>query len=132
MDTVWQAQKRNWKIRHPPVTQQSTPNTPAGLITTILVKVITPAKVLAEDLTKPSLQEVLPNLVQMHSSAVGKQITSESMDSCHMSGFSRTHSSLQQLGFQWWCSRWQQLQPQQAIERSLPPCNDHLQGEQAC
>ena len=42
---------------------------------------IPPARVVAEDLTKANLREGLPNLLQMVSSGVGKQVTGESTDS---------------------------------------------------
>ena len=48
MGTVWQAYRRNWKVRHPLVTQQSTSYTATSLITTIPMKVIPLAKVLAK------------------------------------------------------------------------------------
>ena len=48
-----------------PVSQLPTPNTPAGLISTITVGILPPARVLAEDLTKATLREGSPNLLQM-------------------------------------------------------------------
>ena len=54
----------------------------AGLITTISVRIIPPARVVAEDLIKASLREGSPNILQMTLSGVGKQVTSESTDSC--------------------------------------------------
>ena len=65
-----------------PVSQSSTPTTPAGLISTITVGVLPPARVLAEDLTKATLREGSPNLLQMALKGVSKQTTSESTDSC--------------------------------------------------
>ena len=50
----------------------------AGLISTITVGILPPARVLAEDLTKATLREGSPNLLQMASRCVGKQATSES------------------------------------------------------
>ena len=47
-----------------PVSQQSTPNTPAGSITTISVGILPLARVVAEDLTKANLREGSPNLLQ--------------------------------------------------------------------
>ena len=64
-----------------PVSQLSAPNTPAGLISTITVGILPPARVLAEDLTKANLRKGLPNLLQMALKCVGKQATSESTDS---------------------------------------------------
>ena len=43
--------------------------------------ILAPARVVAEDLTKTNLREGLPNLLQMALSDVGKQATSESIDS---------------------------------------------------
>ena len=54
------------------------------------MKVIPPAKVLAEDLTKASLRKGSPNLMQMPLIAIGRQVTSELMDSHHMGGLSGT------------------------------------------
>ena len=67
----------------PPVSQPPTPNTPAGLISTITVEILPP--VLAEDLTKATLREGSPNLLQMASMCVDKQATSELTDS-HSAG----------------------------------------------
>ena len=64
-----------------PAPQPSTPITPAGSISTITVGILPPARVLAEDLTKATLREGSPNLLQMTSKGVGKQTTSESTDS---------------------------------------------------
>ena len=52
METVQQFQRR--KIHSAPVSQASAPNTLAGLISTITVGILPPARVLAEDLTKTS------------------------------------------------------------------------------
>ena len=64
-----------------PVSQLPTPNTLAGLISTITVGILPPARVLAEDLTNATLREGSPNLLQMASKCVGKQATSELTDS---------------------------------------------------
>ena len=53
METVQQSQRRQ-KIHSVPVSQPSAPNTPAGSISTITVGILPPARVLAEDLTKPT------------------------------------------------------------------------------
>ena len=45
---------------------------------------------MAEDLTKANLRKGSPNLLQMALSCVGKQITSESMDSCSAGGLGGT------------------------------------------
>ena len=76
---------RRQKIHSTPVSQPSTPATPAGLISTITVGILLPARVLAEDLTKATLREGSPNLFQMTLKGVGKQTTSESTDS-HSAG----------------------------------------------
>ena len=55
--------------------------------------IIPPARVVAEDLTKANLREGLPNLLQMTLSGVGKQVTSESMDSCSTGGLGRTKNN---------------------------------------
>ena len=69
-------------MRSAPVSQPPTPNTPVGLISTITVGILPPARVLAEDLTKAILREGSPNLLQMASKCVVKQTTSELTDSC--------------------------------------------------
>ena len=80
MRTVQQRQR----MHSTPVSQLSTPTTPAGLISTITVGILPPARVLAEDLTRATLRERSPNLYQMTLRGVGKQATSESTDSCSM------------------------------------------------
>ena len=80
MENVQQDHRR-WKVHSAPVSQQSVPNTLAGSITTISVGIIPPARVLAEDVTKANLREGSPNLLQMALDGVGKQVTSELMDS---------------------------------------------------
>ena len=80
MKTVRQSVMRQ-KMCSMPVSQPSTPTTPAGLISTITVGVLPPARVLAEDLTKATLRQGSPNLLKMASKGVGKQTTSESTDS---------------------------------------------------
>ena len=77
METVEQSQRR-WKMCSAPVSQ---PPAPAGLISTITVGILPPARVLAEDLTKAKLREGSPNLLQMASKCVGKQATRELTDS---------------------------------------------------
>ena len=67
-----------------PVSQLPTPNTPAGSISALWGSFPT-ARVLAEDLTKATLREGSPNLLQMALKCVGKQTTSESTDS-HSAG----------------------------------------------
>ena len=77
METVWQHQRRQ-KMHSAPVYQLPTPNTPAGLISTITVGILPPARVLVEDFTKGALREGSPNLLQMASKCVDKQTISES------------------------------------------------------
>ena len=48
--------------------------------------IIPPARVLAKDLTRASLQEGSPNMLQMSLSVIGRQVTSESMDSHNTGG----------------------------------------------
>ena len=76
---------RRWKMCSTPVSQLPTPNTPAGLISTVTVGILPPARVLAEDLTKATLREESPNLLQMALKCVGKQTACESTDS-HSAG----------------------------------------------
>ena len=79
MRTVRQSVMR-WRMHSTPVSQPSTPTTPAGSISTITVRILSPARVLAEDLTKATLREGSPDLLQMTLKGVGKQTTSESTD----------------------------------------------------
>ena len=85
IETVKQSHKRQ-KVHCALVTQQSVPDTPATLITTISVGIIPPARVVADDLTKVNLREGLPNILLMALSGVGKQVTIESMDSHSTNG----------------------------------------------
>ena len=85
METVQQSHRRQ-KVCCAPVSQQSVPDTPVGLITTISVGIIPPARVVAEDLTKANLREGSPNTLLMALSHVDKQVTSESTDSRSESG----------------------------------------------
>ena len=66
------------KMHSSPVSQLLTPVTPAGLISTITVGILPPARVLAEDLTKATLKEGLPNLLKVASKYIGRKATSES------------------------------------------------------
>ena len=72
MKTVQQSVMRQ-KMHSAPVSQLSTPTTPAGSISTIPVGILPPARVLAENLTKATLREGSPNLLQMASKGVSKQ-----------------------------------------------------------
>ena len=84
METIQQSQRRQ-KMCSAPASQLPTPNTPAGSISTVTVGILPQARVLAEDLTKATLREGSPNLLQMASKCVSKQTTSESTDS-HSAG----------------------------------------------
>ena len=64
METIWQSLRRQ-KMHSAPVSHPPTPSTPAGSISTITVGILPPARVLAEDLTKATLREGSPNLLQM-------------------------------------------------------------------
>ena len=59
MRTAQQSVMRQ-RMHSTPVSQPSTPTTPAGLISTITVGILPPARVLAEDLTKATLGEGSP------------------------------------------------------------------------
>ena len=63
------------------VSQPLTPVTPAGLILTITVGILPPARVLAEDLTKATLKEGLPNLLKVASKYIGRKAISELISS---------------------------------------------------
>ena len=68
-----------------PVSQLLTPVTPTGLISTITVGVLPPARVLAEDFMKDTLKEGSPNLLKVASKCIGRKATSESTGS-HSAG----------------------------------------------
>ena len=55
--------------------------------------ILPPARVVAEDLTKANLREGSPNLLQMASSGVGKQVTSELTDSHSAGGLGGTKNN---------------------------------------
>ena len=67
--------------------------TPANSFTTIPVGILPPARVLADDLTKVNLREGSPNTLLMALSGVGKQVTSELMDSHNASGLGGTKNN---------------------------------------
>ena len=52
--------------------------------------IIPPARVVTDDLTKATLHKGSPNLLQMASSGVGRQVASELMDTQSTSGTSGT------------------------------------------
>ena len=64
MRNIRESVKRH-KMCNSLVSQLPTPITPAGLILTITVGILPPAKVLAEDLTKAILREGLPNILKV-------------------------------------------------------------------
>ena len=71
------------------VSQPPAPITSAGLISTITVGILPPAKVLAEDLTKATLREGSPNLLKVTPKFIGWKTTNEATCSCdadHPSG----------------------------------------------
>ena len=80
METIQQSLRRQ-KMCSTPVSKLATPNTPAGSISTTTVGILPPTTVLAKDLTKATLRERSPNLLQMALKCVGKQTTSELTDS---------------------------------------------------
>ena len=69
MRTVRELVKRQ-KMRSSPISQPLTPVTAAGLISTITVGILPPARVLAEDLTKATLKESSPNLLKVASKCI--------------------------------------------------------------
>ena len=72
-----------------PISQLPTPIIPAGLISTITVSILPPAKVLVEDLTKATLREGSPNLPKVTPKFIGWKTTNESThshDAEHRSG----------------------------------------------
>ena len=90
-----------------PVSQLLTPVTPAGLISTITVSILPPARVLAEDLTKATLKEGSPNLLKVALKSIGRKATSESTSSCgagHQSGPKDNTTSSSRLGASATCS----------------------------
>ena len=76
MRTIQESMKRH-KMCSSPISQLLTPVTPTGLILTITVGILPPARVLAEDLTKATLKEGLPNLLKVASKYIGRKATSE-------------------------------------------------------
>ena len=92
MKTVQESVKRQ-KMRSSPVSQQLTPVTPTGLISTITVGILPPARVLAEDLTKATLKEGSLNLLKVASKCIGRKVTSESTSSRSTGNQSRSKDS---------------------------------------
>ena len=79
MRTVQELVKR--QMCSSPISQLLTPVTPAGLILTITVGILLPARVLAGDLMKATLKEGSPNLLKVASKCIGRKATSESTSS---------------------------------------------------
>ena len=80
MRTIQESMKRQ-KMCSSPISQPLMPVTPAGLILTITVAILPPARVLAEDLMKVSLKEGSPNLLKVAVKCIGRKVTSESTSS---------------------------------------------------
>ena len=77
------------KMHNLPISQPPTPITLAGLILTITVGILPPAKLLAEDLTKATLREGSPNLLKVTPKFISWKTTNESThshDADHRSG----------------------------------------------
>ena len=65
-------------MHNSPVSQPPTPITPTGLISTIKVGILPPAKVLADDLTKATLREGSPNVLKVTPKFIGWKTMKES------------------------------------------------------
>ena len=76
MRTVQESMKRQ-KMCSSPISQPLTPVTPAGLISTIMVGILPPARVLVEELTKTMLKEGSPSLLKVALKFIGRKSTSE-------------------------------------------------------
>ena len=81
MNNIPESVKRS-KVHNSPVSQPPTPITPAGSILTIKVGILPPAKVLADNLTKVTLREGLPNILKVTPKFMGWKTTKESTHSC--------------------------------------------------
>ena len=77
MRNIRESVKRH-KMHNSTVSQLPTPITPAGLMSTITVGILLPAKVLAEDLTKAALKEGSPNILKVTPKFIGWKTTNES------------------------------------------------------
>ena len=80
MKNIQESVKRH-KMCNLPVSQLPTPITPAGSILTITVGILPPAKVLAEDLTKATVREGLPNILRVTPKFMSWKTTNESTHS---------------------------------------------------
>ena len=77
------------KMHNSPISQLPTTITPAGLILTITLGILFPAKVLTEDLTKATCREGSPNLLKVTPKFIGWKTTNKSTysnDADHQSG----------------------------------------------
>ena len=77
MKNIQESVKRS-KMHNSPVSQPPTPIIPAGLISTIEVDILPPAKVLVDDLTKATLREGSPNILKVTPKFIGWKTTKES------------------------------------------------------
>ena len=105
MRTIPESMKRQ-KMHRSPISQLLTPVTPAGLILTITVGILSLARVLAEVLTKVMLKEG-PNLLKVALKYIGRKATSESTSSRgagHQSGPKDNTASSSKLGASAPCS----------------------------
>ena len=106
MRTIQESMKRQ-KMHSSPISQLLTPVTPAGLISTVTVGILSPARVLAEDLTKATLKEGSPNLLKVALKCIGRKATSESTSSNgtgHQSGSKDNTASSSRPGASATCS----------------------------
>ena len=88
MKNIRESVKRH-KMHNSPISQPPAPITPTGLILTITVGILPPAKVLAVDLTNATLREGSPNLLKVTTKFIGWKTTNESThshDADHRSG----------------------------------------------
>ena len=77
MRNIQESVKRH-KMCNSLVSKPPTPITPAGSILTIIVGILSPAKVLAEDFTKATIREGSPNILKVtQSSWAGKLLTNQ-------------------------------------------------------
>ena len=77
-----------------PVSQPPTPVTPASLILTIKVGILSPAKVLADDLTKATLRKGSPNILKVTPKFIGWKTTKESTRSLDVNCLNRQKDNM--------------------------------------
>ena len=85
---------RRSKMHNSPVSQPPTPITPAGLISTIKVGILPPAKVLADDLTKATLREGSSNVLKVTPKFIGWKTMKESTHSLDANCLSRKKDNM--------------------------------------